>query len=53
MEEVFVRTAVDLIQEDEAVEILAAAGIGWNRETQTCPRGCQTLNVLPNYPNAG
>ena len=51
VEEVFVKTAFDLIREDESLEILAAAGIGWHRQTQTCPRGCQTLNVLPNYPN--
>jgi Heterokaryon incompatibility protein (HET) len=50
VEEVFVKTAVHLILQDESLEILAAAGIGWHRETPNLPSWVPDFKHLPELP---
>jgi hypothetical protein len=48
--EVFIKTAIHLIREDESLELLAAAGIGWHRETPNLPSWVPDFKSPPELP---
>jgi hypothetical protein len=51
VKEVFIKTTVHLILEDDSLEMLAAAGIGWHRETPELPSWVPDFKCLPELPN--